>query len=264
MRGGREQQHGPGCGAAGVDQTATADANFTTPHYFTLNDALGNPIDRVGAFSEIAVANLRAGYVHAQALTVAGGINAGQITTNTLSVVSENVTIGGQSLKSYIASIVSDVMLNTKYLIPNTDIVSPIATADEIHTNFISPLGNTSQIGLKLDNNKLSILNTNNASGSAVSSFDNQGNASFSGQLTSNSLTTNDATISGTLHAGRILASDIVGLATTSATYVTNVTNIYNSTGSASSNQQLASSSSFGLVTGQATAGTSRAPESAG
>ena len=106
----------------------------------------------------------------------------------------------------------------------------------------------------------MSVLNTNSASGSAVATIDNLGNASFSGQLTSNSLSTGDATISGTLHAGRILASDIVGLhiqaATISAQYITNnITNVYNSTPSATGNNNASGSanSNFGLIADQAT-----------
>jgi hypothetical protein len=225
-----------------VDNTATADAKFTIPHYFTLNDVLGNPLQRVGEFSDAAIANLRAGIVNAQ-----------QVTTNALSVATENVTIGGQSLRNYIASIVSEI-INQQSLINNQGFISPIASADEIHTNFISPLADDSNIAVSLHNSKFMILNSNNATGSAVATIDNQGNASFSGQLSSNSLNTNDATISGTLHAGRILASDIEGLnvtaATVSAQYITNVTNnIYNSTASAGT-------SNFGLIADQASPNT--------
>jgi site-specific recombinase XerD len=216
-------------GDLALNDQNTSDINFTIPHYFTLNDALGNPLNGVGAFAEASIANLKA-----------GGISAQQITTNALSVVSENVTINGQNIHDYIASIVTSIVNST-----NNNVISPITTADEISTGFISPIDSSANIGLKLDNNKLSVLNTNSASGSAVAVIDNQGNASFSGQLTSNSLNTNDATISGTLHVGKVIADEIVG-ATTSATYITNVTNIYNST----------PSSNFGLVTNTVTAGT--------
>jgi len=230
-----------------IDQTVS-DTNFTVPHYFTLNDALGNPIDRVGAFAELAVANLRAGFISAQ-----------QISTNTLSVTSENVTIGGQSLRNYIASVINDLGLT----INGQKIISPLAEIDTIHTNFISPLAQNSNIGIKLENNKLSIVNGNSATASAVSSFDNQGNATFSGTIHANqseisgNLTAGDASISGTLRAGKILATDIVGLniqaATVSANYITN--NYYNSTNSAfptllatPSNISSASSSLFGNI----------------
>jgi hypothetical protein len=227
-----------------VDQTAT-DSALTVPHYFTLNDALGNPISRVGAFAELAVANLRA-----------GGINAQQITTNALSVATDNVTINGQSLRDYITSVVSDVISNSQFTLSNGQtIISPLASIDTLKTNIISPLADNSNISVKFDNSKFQILNTKYASGSAVASIDNQGNATFSGSLTANNLTiqqlnnSGDATISGTLHAGRILASDIVGLASNSATYVTNnVMNVYNSTSSANSN--------FGLIANAATPST--------
>ncbi|MGA2911656.1 MAG: site-specific integrase [Candidatus Levyibacteriota bacterium] len=221
-----------------VDQTA-ADTDFTVPHYFTLNDALGNPLQRVGEFSDAAIANLRVGLVNAQ-----------QVTTTALSVSTENVTIAGQSLHNYIASIVSEQLASIQNLTSN-NVVSPIASTDEIHTNFVSPVDDTAQIGLKLDNNKLSVLSGNSASSSAIATIDNSGNASFSGQLTSNSLNTNDATVSGTLHVGKIIADEIVG-ATPSATYVTNVTNIYNSSPSASN-------SDFGLIADAATVGTASA-----
>ncbi len=219
-----------------VDQTATADANFTLPHYFTLNDALGNPIAKVGAFSDAVIANLRV-----------GGINAQQITTQALSVATENITINGQNIKDYIASIVSNI-INQQSLIGNQNVISPIAAVDQLHTNFISPVDSNASIGLKLDDNKLSVLNTNNASGSAVATIDNLGNATFSGQLSSNSLNTNDATISGILHVGKVIADEIVG-ASSSATYVTNVTNIYNSTPSAATNNSTDSAATnFGLI----------------
>ena len=86
-----------------VDQTA-ADTNYTIPHYFTLNDALGNPLQRVGEFSDAAIANLRV-----------GGVNAQQITTNALSVASENITINGQNIRDYIAGIVANNSILNMY-----------------------------------------------------------------------------------------------------------------------------------------------------
>jgi hypothetical protein len=205
---------------------------------FAITDSFNNIVKITQAFSDLLVANLQVGLVDAQ-----------QITTNALNVATENITINGQNIKDYITTIVKNVLNGG-----NEGIVSPIASIDELHTNFISPIDSTANIGIKLDNNQLSILNTNSASGSAVATIDNQGNATFSGQLTSSSLNTlGDATISGTLHAGKILASDIEGLnvtaSTVSAQYITNVTNIYSSGSAFGSN--------FGLITGQATPGTS-------
>lgn len=198
-----------------VDQ-ATTSADFTVPHYYSISDALGNPIDRVGAFAQLAVANLRAGVVNAQ-----------------------QIIVNGQNLGDYIATIVNNIVGQN----PNGQVVSPIAS-DSIKTNLISPTATDSAVALRFENDKLSVLNTNNSSGSAVATIDNQGNASFSGKLTSNQLDTNDASISGTLHVGKIIADQIVS-GSSSATYVTNITNVYNSTPSSNTN--------FGLVNGSST-----------
>jgi hypothetical protein len=176
-----------------VDQNLS-DTNYTAPHYFTLNDVLGNPLQRVGEFSDAAIANLKAGFV-----------SAGQISTNALNVATDNVTINGQHIKDYIASVVSGI-LNQQSLINNQG---------NLHADLISPLASDSALAIKFDNNELVILNSNTASGSAVATIDNQGNASFSGKLTANNLTiqqlnnSGDATISGTLHTGKIIADQI-------------------------------------------------------
>jgi hypothetical protein len=237
-----------------VDQTATSDANFTIPHYFTLNDALGNPLQRIGEFSDAVIANLRVGSANIQQLTA----NFLQATTANITHLAVNdMTIAGQNLSDYITSIVSNI-INQQSLIGNQGFISPIASADEIHTNFISPLADDSNIAVSLHNSKFMILNSNSASGSAVATIDNQGNASFSGQLTSNSLNTNDATVSGTLHVGKIIADEIVG-ASTSATYVTNVTNIYSTPSGISnfqfpiSNASTSGTSNFGLIASSGT-----------
>jgi hypothetical protein len=171
-----------------VDQNAS-DTNYTIPHYFTLNDALGNPLQRVGEFSDAAIANLKAGF-----------INAGQITTSALNVVTDNVTINGQHLRDYIVSVVNSTLGNQT--------LSTTGNANT-HADLISPLASDSALAIKFDNNEMQILNSNTASGSAVAMIDRMGNASFSGQLTSANLITSDATISGTLHTNKIIADQI-------------------------------------------------------
>jgi hypothetical protein len=194
---------------------ATPSAEFNIPSYFTLNDVLGNPIDRIGAFKELVVANVKAGFIDAQ-----------QISTNALSVTTENITINGQNIRDYIAAIVSDILNNT-----NSNLISPIASVDQIHTNLINPVSPTSSVALKLENDRISILNGNSSNSATVTSFDNKGNATLSGSLAVNL----DATIGGTLRASRIIADQIEGLnikaSTVSANYITN--NYYNSSNSA-------------------------------
>jgi len=76
-----------------------------------------------------------------------------------------------------------------------------------------------------------------NAGGFAVAGIDDRGNASFSGKLSSSTIATNDvytdglqagsASISGTLHAGNIIADSITGLdAKISNLYSSNFVNL--------------------------------------
>ncbi len=193
---------------------ASPSANFTVPHYYTLNDTLGGSITRMGTFLELAVANLRAGSIQTQ-----------QLFTNSLAIATANVTIAGQSLHDYILSVVQNAGLTS----------GQVAQSDSVKTNVISPL-NGGNVALRLTNSGIEVAK--DASSSAVASIDNNGNATFSGQLNSQNLAVNaDATVSGTLHAHRIVADEITGLSaavgTLSAQNITNVTNIYFATPSA-------------------------------
>ncbi|MBI4096558.1 MAG: site-specific integrase [Candidatus Levybacteria bacterium] len=85
-----------------------------------------------------------------------------------------------------------------------SEVISPVINADRLYTNIISPLASDSAITV---NGKLVI----------DSSLEVKGNASFSGQLQTDQLltdqlTANDATVSGTLKANRIFAESIEGL----------------------------------------------------
>ena len=165
---------------------------------------------RVEGFSDLIAANLTAGLINAQ-----------DITTNTLAVTNDSVTIAGQSLRDYISTTVSDI-LNTEYSIPNTgEIISPLASIDEVRTNIISPLADN-QIDIKGD---IAIKDKNNQT---VAKIDTKGdltvqNASISGSLVADSARVNsltlerfnnagDATVSGTLYADKIQANSIEGL----------------------------------------------------
>ncbi len=182
----------------------------------------GTFLTATGAYFKIFVANVSAGVVKAK-----------QGTFDTLAIATEHITIAGMDLKAYIQSIVKD---------QQTDLLAKGSLASSsLQTNIISPLADDSEISLDLRNSQFAIRTSRFASGSAVATIDKAGNASFSGQLTSNGLDTTEATISGTLRAGRIIAADIVGLDDKLATLaaqqnaspsanqsITNVYNIYN------------------------------------
>ncbi len=109
------------------------------------------------------------------------------------------------------AGLITAKQITTSFL--STDkLISPIAEIDQVHTNVISPIGENSHISLKVEPNRLVITNDTNGTGSAVAQIDNNGNATFSGTLSSNTLQTSEASISGSLHAGQIFADEIVGL----------------------------------------------------
>jgi len=139
-------------------------------------------------------------------------VTAQKMTTDSLAVTSENITIGGQTLKHYIASIVSQTISNTQNDIVKNSLIGPVASVASLHTTLISPLADTSAISMSLQDTKLTIHASNSASSAAVAVLDNQGNASFSGTVAAKNLQTHDATISGTLYANHIAANQIDGL----------------------------------------------------
>ncbi len=157
-----------------------------------------------------------------------GMIEARTISSQSLSIATDNISIGGVQLRDYVTEIAQQTTHDLENQFFTQKLVSPIAEITEVKTNVISPLADNSDIALKFDQSQIAVINPKVSSISAVASIDNQGNASFS----------------GTLRAHRIVADEIDGLniqaATISANYITNVTNIYNV---ASQSAQQASSS---------------------
>ncbi len=219
-----------------VTDTGNLNLSEDLNQQYVLKDSQRNIIERIAAFAKEIVGNIQAGAIEVQSLS-----------TSSLFVATDNITIGGKTLKDYIASTLINILQN-KYQLPSLSL-----TANSLQTNFVSPIASDSAIALRLTEGKLAVLNSNTASSAAVATIDNQGNASFSGQLTTNGVTTTDATISGTLHARKIIADDIESLslkaATLSANYITNIYNIIQSvtaseSANASSSAEIASLSS--------------------
>ncbi|PIZ97606.1 MAG: hypothetical protein COX79_01605, partial [Candidatus Levybacteria bacterium CG_4_10_14_0_2_um_filter_36_16] len=182
---------------------------------WSLVDSFNNEFVRVEAFSKAKIAELTAGLINAQ-----------KVTTGSLAVATNSVTIAGQSLQSYIEQTVTQI-LNSQFSILNSgNIVSPLASIDQIHTNIISPLGtDTVEVAgsLKVNGNVHadgvtagSATVSGNLTAKTVNSEQISTNeASISGALTANTvnseqLTVNgSATVSGTLAVGRIVADSI-------------------------------------------------------
>jgi len=179
-------------------------SEFGDPIY-ALIDSFGNSIKKTGGFSALVASNLQA-----------GALSASEIAT-------ESLTIGGQTIQEYIALSIENI-LNNNYLISENEISSPLASIDTLKTGIISPLASDSTIELALGNSEIEVRNSETKE--VVARVDDLGNASFSGKLEADSLTTNEATVEGTLRAKNIIAENIEGLnissSTISAQYITN------------------------------------------
>lgn len=165
-------------------------------------------LTNIGGFFEVVAANIKGGL-----------INAKELITNTLILTSDSIIVNGQNIRDYIAGVVNELGIKNQ----ESGIISPVASIDRLYTNIISPLGGSLIVRLATPSAQTdSSFIIQNSSGSAVARIDDQGNASFSGQLSSNVVTTNNvytnglqagsASISGTLRASNIIANSIEGL----------------------------------------------------
>ncbi|MHA2426592.1 MAG: hypothetical protein ACXADB_00930 [Candidatus Hermodarchaeia archaeon] len=140
----------------------------------------GQLIDQLGAFAELAAANIKAGAISTQELfvegvvNVAGSIKAGAIETNSL--------------------------------------ISKIIKTDELITSEISPAdGSDLVVNLsETADSGFGRLLVKGVNGETVASIDESGNAEFSGELKAESLKSNDASIAGELRVGKIYADEII------------------------------------------------------
>ncbi len=178
--------------------------NGSQPSY-QLSDNNGHILSSIAAYAWASIANLQVGLVNTKDLIVTnsadfmGTLQASAIQTTQLST--NNILIAGVSLQDYVNNLIHQ---------SNPGNANPLSPSiGNLAVNVISPLGTQSAI----------IINGN---------ANINGNASVSGQLTSNTLQTTSATVSGTFYAHKIVADEIQGLnASPSATYITNVTNVY-------------------------------------
>lgn len=192
----------------------------------------GQPVERKAAYADAVIARLTAGIVKTkqlvvestanflgtvqmQTLNVANTLKAASIevannltagTINATSIAVNSLSIAGQNLRDYILAVVEQAGFSKN----QNNITSPIAEIDRIHTNIISPLASDSAI---LVNGKLVISSEVrdpkriSPDGRNDTALEVQGSASISGNLS-----VSDASIAGTLRAGKIIADQIEGL----------------------------------------------------
>lgn len=174
--------------------------------YIVIDTTTNNLLKLVGGFSDAVIGNLAVGMIKASELAAKEAVITGRLLANLIIV---------------------------QNLIAEKKIVSPLAELATIHTNIISPLSGKDGLSLIFTGETISAVDP--LSSKAAFLVDRAGNASFSGTLSSEQLSVNDdATIGGTLRVKNIIADNIQGLiSSSSATYITNVTNVYNATSSA-------------------------------
>jgi len=219
---------------------------------YTVFDTLGNSISHIDAFSKAMIGNLTAGFASIQTLAVntftAATSSLGDATASTFAVAANTITIGGQDIRQFII----DTVRNAGF--GQGSVVSPLAS-DTVRTNVVSPLADNSTVQLNANKDNFELKNTD--TGKTVAWFNSQGNATFSGQLTSegvqtsnatvsgtlaaNSITTTDASVSGTITANTIVANNISGLDQKLATLAAALQNNSASNSGQNTNNYLAS-----------------------
>lgn len=145
---------------------------------YELRDKMGQVVTGLEAFADFVAANIKAGAI-------------------------ETKYLASDTLKATTATVDN--------LIVKSGLVSP-----SVETGLISPLADTSdikvQIGQKEEDGTggFGQLIIQDATGSAVASFDTEGNASFEGTVNSDKLlVNNEATVSGTLYADNIKSTTL-------------------------------------------------------
>ena len=118
-----------------------------------------------------------------------------------------SVRIAGEDIADYIARVISN----------QPQITSPVGDFDELRTRIISPISNQDNIAIKLPDE--SSLNIQNENEEIVASINSSGDATFSGTLAAQDLqgqniNSENASVSGTLRAGKIIADQIEGFNT--------------------------------------------------
>ena len=169
-----------------------------TISYFVRN--LQNEIiTRIGAFSAIVVANIKAGLINTADVVATG-------TINTANFIAQNINTGAAT----VGNLIADSFTAFQGTVDNMLVKSGLV-AGNINTKMISPLADstdvTIQVGSATESGKLAIQN---ATGAEVASIDSSGNASFSGTINGQQLTIGgDATFSGTLVADNIKSKSL-------------------------------------------------------
>jgi hypothetical protein len=205
---------------------------------YTIVDENNKEVDKLGIYSNILSANIKTGILDAQKIVAnyfeSITANISSVNTNVLNSLlintSDLISTGSATLNKIIAQ-------NTTSTVLNTNILAPIPDSDliiDLNNQNSSSASSFSKLVVKGNENK------------PIAAIDANGNATFSGQLSSSSIVSDlgdlnnltvkeSATIDGTLRVNRLEANEIVGLkasfadllsSSVSATNITNITNV--------------------------------------
>jgi len=204
---------------------------------YNLKDQAGNILTDVSSFSSLVVGNLRSGMINTQELVVeqsarvgelmvtgslsvadtfsAGLVTTQEVSTDVLSVASDNVSVAGQSLREYIVQVVQDAPELTDL---TGSVASPLVETEKVRTGVLSPVADEN-LTIDLNNtpeeseeDTYGDFTVKGTDGQDIFTLSPDGDASVAGEFTSSVLNVDgdtdidgSATISGTLYADRIV-----------------------------------------------------------
>lgn len=171
----------------------------------------GRIVDELGAFSKLTSAIITSGLITTKNAAVSGTLAAYNIVADKVSATNARIEI------------------LTAGTISADSITSPLARVQTLQTDTIEPISEDLQVKLPGPSSEFQVTNEQNE---IVSSLDSAGNATFSGNVISNNVNTNDASISGTLRAKKLIADDIEGLENQVTSFATRFLDDYENTAS--------------------------------
>lgn len=156
-----------------VNLTSVSQSTFTGyNNQYNNQDNNASIVKVIQSLSELVMTNIRVGF-----------LQAGKIVTDSLEITTENITVGGQTLKDYIAQIVDktiDEKINEK--LTTVNLINPIASGSSVSAQYVVPLQNkdTATISGTLNNATNSAIYITN-----ITNIYNVSQASGSGTITS-------------------------------------------------------------------------------
>ena len=160
------------------------------PGYYQLKDTNGNLIDKLSGISSLIADSIKT-----------GAIETGDLIVNGTNFVAQNIKVGYAEIQNLVSPTI------------RTQDIKPLQGQEDVAINIGDPTQPSGFGKLLVKNSQGKIVAQVDEAGNVYTEGDiSARSATFSGELASDSLTTNDASIAGELRADRIVANEIVGL----------------------------------------------------